>query len=119
VQLELPETGVCNTRFAYDDSAADQSSGCCGSAAPLGEAEAARSVGCCGSTKPAAAASASTLGFHSVSPNGASALRFFSLAFSCRAFKLSGCSTSSDAPRKYRLMQWLRALSRSGANCCT
>jgi thioredoxin reductase len=100
VQLELPETGVCNTRFAYDDSAANQSSGCCGS------------------TKPAAASSASTLVFDSVSPNGASALRFFSLVFSRRACKPSGCATSSDAPGKNRLMRWLHTLSRSGANCC-
>lgn len=28
VQLELPETGVCNTRFAYDEPAA--ATGCCG-----------------------------------------------------------------------------------------
>jgi thioredoxin reductase len=154
VQLELPETGVCNTRFAYDDSAAGQSSGCCdgrksddhprtepssgscgstdpdcgtgegkssgccGSAAPLGEADAVQSAGCCGSTKSAAASSASTLGFHSVSPNGASALRFFSLVFSRRACKPSGCATSSDAPWKNRLMRWLHTLSRSGANCC-
>jgi hypothetical protein len=118
VQLELPETGVCNTRFAYDDSAAGQSSGCCGSAAPLGEAEAARSAGCCGSTRPAAAASASTLVFDSVSPNGASALRFFSFVFARRACKPSGCATSSDAPWKNRLIRCLHGLSRSGANCC-
>jgi hypothetical protein len=136
VQLELPETGVCNTRFAYDDAAAGQSSGCCDggksdehlrtedssgsccSTAPeCGKGES-KSSGCCGSTKPAAAASASTLGFHSVSPNGAFALRFFSLVFSRRAFKPSGCATSSDAPWKNRLMRWLHTLSRSGANCC-
>jgi hypothetical protein len=154
VQLELPETGVCNTRFAYDDSATAQSSGCCGggksedhpgardssgscgstdpgcgkeeskssgccgSVAPLGEAEAARSAGCCGSTKPAAASSASTFVFDSVSPNGAAALWFFTLMFSRRACKPSGCPTSRDAPWKYRLMQWLRMLSQSGAKCC-
>jgi hypothetical protein len=154
VQLELPETGVCNTRFAYGDSAAGQSSGCCGggksedhpgtgdssgscggtdpdcgkgeskssgccgSVAPFGEAEAARSAGCCGSTTRAADSSASTLVFNSVSPNGASALRFFSFMLSRRACKPSGCPTSSDAPWEYLLMRWLRALSRSGANCC-
>jgi hypothetical protein len=118
VQLELPETGVCNTRFAYDDSVAAPSSGCCGSVAPLGEAQAPGSTDCCGSTKPAAASSASTLVFDLVSPNAASALRFFSFMLSRRACKPSGCSTSSDAPWNYRLMRWLRTLSRSGANCC-
>lgn len=29
VQLDLPETGVCNTRLAYDDSAATPASSCC------------------------------------------------------------------------------------------
>jgi hypothetical protein len=29
VQLDLPETGVCNTRFAYDNNA-PASTGCCG-----------------------------------------------------------------------------------------
>jgi hypothetical protein len=100
VRLELPETGVCNTRFAYDDSAAGQSSGCCGS------------------TEPAVASSASTLAFNSVSPNSVSALRFFSLMFSRPARKPSGRPASTDAPLKYRLMRWLNTLSRSGANCC-
>jgi thioredoxin reductase len=29
VQLDLPETGVCNTRFAYDDAASKPTSSCC------------------------------------------------------------------------------------------
>jgi hypothetical protein len=100
VRLELPETGVCSTRFAYDDSAAGQSSGCCGSA------------------EPAVAPSASTLVFNSVSPNSVAALRFFSLMFSRPARKPSGRLASTDAPLKYRLMRCLHTLSRSGANCC-
>jgi hypothetical protein len=39
VQLELPETGVCNTQFVY--AAADGATGCCGGPAPAG------SDGCC------------------------------------------------------------------------
>lgn len=35
VQLDLPETGVCNTRFAYD-AATEAASGCCGGPAPAG-----------------------------------------------------------------------------------
>jgi hypothetical protein len=34
VQLELPETGVCNTQFAY--GAANAAAGCCGGPAPAG-----------------------------------------------------------------------------------
>jgi thioredoxin reductase len=30
VQLDLPETGVCNTRLAYEDAAAEPASSCCG-----------------------------------------------------------------------------------------
>lgn len=126
VQLELPETGVCNTRFAYGDSAASQSSGCCGGGKPdepkgtdpspgscgsaspdCGKVEP-ESAGCCGSARPAARASASALAFNSVSPNGASALRFFDLMFSRR----------SCAKREGLLVRWLRTLSRSGAHCC-
>lgn len=33
VQLDLPETGVCNTRLAYEDAAAGQASACCGAPA--------------------------------------------------------------------------------------
>jgi 2-polyprenyl-6-methoxyphenol hydroxylase-like FAD-dependent oxidoreductase len=136
VRLELPETGVCNTRFAYDDSAAGQSSGCCaggkpedhpatgqssgscGSTDPDCGKEESRSSGCCGSTEPAVAPSASTLVFNSVSPNSVAALRFFSLMFSRPARKPSGRLASTDAPLKYRLMRCLHTLSRSGANCC-
>lgn len=35
VQLDLPETGVCNTRLTYD-SPAEAASGCCGGPAPAG-----------------------------------------------------------------------------------
>ncbi|MFS2021529.1 flavoprotein, partial [Massilia sp. CT11-108] len=30
VQLDLPETGVCNTRLAFDDAAPGPADGCCG-----------------------------------------------------------------------------------------
>ena len=58
VQLDLPETGVCNTRRAYDDTASEAANGCCGvapatAAACCMPAPAAR--GACGCRTPAAA----------------------------------------------------------------
>jgi hypothetical protein len=69
VQLDLPETGVCNTQFA-DDTAAGTAAGCCGGPAPAGRQgccaldveEKAKGTGGCGSSsacKPTQAANAS------------------------------------------------------------
>ena len=57
VQLDLPETGVCNTRLAYDD-AAPGSAGCCGVAPAAAAAccvPAPSAAGGCGCRTPAAA----------------------------------------------------------------
>lgn len=72
VQLELPETGVCNTRLAYDDSAAGQSSGCCGSATSGGDKQAGRSTSGCGSSTSdcEAGAGQSSGGCGSAKPDG-------------------------------------------------
>lgn len=56
VQLDLPETGVCNTRLAYEDTAAEPASSCCG--VPVATAAsccvpAPSSTGACGCNKPA------------------------------------------------------------------
>ncbi|MCE3261801.1 MAG: flavoprotein [Pseudoduganella sp.] len=59
VQLDLPETGVCNTRFAYQDEASASAGGCCGGPAvdassaccALDEAEKAKGASGC-STSP-------------------------------------------------------------------
>jgi thioredoxin reductase len=59
VQLELPETGVCSTRFVYDD--APQS--CCAPAAPA--------AGCCGG--PAAPGADACCSCAGAPPQGASA----------------------------------------------
>ncbi|WP_395400833.1 hypothetical protein ACHMW6_24915 [Pseudoduganella sp. UC29_106] len=57
VQLELPETGVCNTRFAYEQPSVG-TDGCCGGPAPAGSdsccaldvAEKARGAASCGTS---------------------------------------------------------------------
>lgn len=57
VQLDLPETGVCNTRLAYE-SPADQASSCCNVPAPVAASccvPAPSPEGTCGCSKPAAA----------------------------------------------------------------
>jgi hypothetical protein len=51
VQLDLPETGVCNTRLAYEQDGAEEASGSCCAAPPAG------SAGCCAQSEPPAAAS--------------------------------------------------------------
>jgi hypothetical protein len=56
VQLDLPETGVCNTRLAYDDAASDLAVSCCG--VPAAQAAsccvpAPSSFGACGCSAPA------------------------------------------------------------------
>jgi thioredoxin reductase len=55
VQLDLPETGVCNTRQAYEEDAAETASSCCN--VPLAAAAsccvpAPASSGACGCSKP-------------------------------------------------------------------
>jgi hypothetical protein len=55
VQLDLPETGVCNTRLAYEDAAAEPASSCCGvPAAPAASCcvPAPSASGACGCGKP-------------------------------------------------------------------
>jgi thioredoxin reductase len=121
VQLELPETGVCNTRLAYDEPTAGESAGCCGSSKPgCGTPDA--SSGSCGGTRPATAADGSSASpaFASVSRQAASAVAFFSWLFSRRAGVGTGSATSCGTrPRlKGPVAGWLHALSRSGANCC-
>ena len=58
VQLDLPETGVCNTRLAYDDAAPEAAGGCCGVAPAAAAAccvPAPSAAGGCGCRTPAAA----------------------------------------------------------------
>jgi hypothetical protein len=58
VQLDLPETGVCNTRLAYEDAAAEPASACCGVPAAAAAAccvPAPSTTGGCGCSKPAKA----------------------------------------------------------------
>jgi hypothetical protein len=58
VQLDLPETGVCNTRLAYEDTAAEPASACCGVPAASAAAccvPAPSPSGGCGCGKPAEA----------------------------------------------------------------
>ena len=56
VQLDLPETGVCNTRLAFDDAAPGPADGCCG-VAPTADAAccvpAPAAGGACGCRHPA------------------------------------------------------------------
>jgi hypothetical protein len=55
VQLDLPETGVCNTRLAFDDAAPGPADGC-GGVAPAAAAccvPAAAAGGACGCRHPA------------------------------------------------------------------
>jgi hypothetical protein len=57
VQLDLPETGVCNTRLAFDDAAPGPADGCCGVAPAAAAAAccvpAAAAGGACGCRHPA------------------------------------------------------------------
>ena len=58
VQLDLPETGVCNTRLTYDDPASGPAAACCGVAPETAAAccvPAPSPAGACGCRKPAAA----------------------------------------------------------------
>ncbi|MCS0628631.1 NAD(P)-binding domain-containing protein [Telluria mixta] len=58
VQLDLPETGVCNTRLTYDDAASGTADGCCGVAPAVAAAccvPAPGAGGTCGCRTPAAA----------------------------------------------------------------
>jgi len=56
VQLDLPETGVCNTRLAYDDAASETADGCCGVAPAAACCVPAPGAGAtCGCRTPAAA----------------------------------------------------------------
>jgi hypothetical protein len=58
VQLDLPETGVCNTRLAYEDTAATPASSCCGVPAAAAASccvPAPSATGACGCSKPAVA----------------------------------------------------------------
>lgn len=58
VQLDLPETGVCNTRLTYDDPASGPADACCGVAPEAAAAccvPAPSPIGACGCRKPAAA----------------------------------------------------------------
>lgn len=55
VQLDLPETGVCNTRLAYEDAAADPASSCCNVPAAAAASccvPAPSPSGACGCSKP-------------------------------------------------------------------
>jgi thioredoxin reductase len=47
VQLELPETGVCNTRLAYEDAGADPASSCCVSPSGAGGCSKSVEASCC------------------------------------------------------------------------
>ncbi len=56
VQLDLPETGVCNTRLAFDDAAPGPADGCCGVAPAAAAAccvPAPAAGGACGCRHPA------------------------------------------------------------------
>jgi len=58
VQLDLPETGVCNTRLVYDTDPSEATEGCCGVAPAAAAAccvPAPSAAGACGCRKPAAA----------------------------------------------------------------
>jgi thioredoxin reductase len=58
VQLDLPETGVCNTHLAYEDTAATPASSCCGVPAAAAASccvPAPSATGACGCSKPAVA----------------------------------------------------------------
>jgi hypothetical protein len=133
VQLELPETGVCNTRLAYHEAETGGSSGCCGSDKSDDDAGPGQSGGncdsqaACGTSRPSSACCASISAvtptgarrtpsaFASVSQVAASSLAFFARLFSKRA-RVSSCSLQ---PRgEGMLAHWLHALSLSGARCC-
>jgi hypothetical protein len=56
MQLDLPETGVCNTRLAYEDAVDGQASSCCGVPAATAASccvPAPSPTGACGCSKPA------------------------------------------------------------------
>jgi thioredoxin reductase len=58
VQLDLPETGVCNTRLAYEESPAELASSCCNVPATAAAAccvPAPSPAGACGCSQPAVA----------------------------------------------------------------
>ena len=58
VQLNLPETGVCNTRLGYEDAPAEPAGSCCGVPAAAAASccvPAPSSAGACGCSKPAVA----------------------------------------------------------------
>ncbi|GAB3406914.1 NAD(P)-binding domain-containing protein [Massilia agilis] len=96
VQLELPETGVCNTRLAYDDAETDKSSGCCGGPGPRGEAQD-QSSGCCGGPGPRGDAQDQSSGCCGGAKPAAG----------------TGTLRLSELPAR-----WFRTLALSGAHCC-
>lgn len=113
VQLELPETGVCNTRLAYEDDEAGKSSGCCGGPGPRADA-ADQSSGCCGGTGPRAGAPEQSSGCcGSPGPREDAPGQSSGCCGGAKPAAGAGRLRLTELPAR-----WLRMLSLSGAHCC-